>query len=258
MREAPLVVFTLAGQAAAGAYAILAGLQLVAAAPPALLDLRTLLALALVVLLGMAASLLHLGAPHGAYRALRGLRTSWLSREVLAALLFAGCLAVQAGVTLWGARPIAAGLVGLTALAGLALIYCMARAYMLRTVAAWDTPAVLFSFLATAAVLGSLGALVLAAGAREHGRALLCLLALAAAADIALGLWRLRRAPSAKYGAIRPPARPRAGLAALHAGLLIVGTVWAGWALVAGRSLLPALALALAAEVAGRAQFYRV
>ena len=258
MREGPLVVFTLAGQAAAGAYAILAGLQLVAGAPPVLLDLRALLALALVVLLGMAASLLHLGAPQGAYRALRGLRTSWLSREVLAALFFAACLAVQAGATLWGARHTPASLALLTALAGLALIYCMARAYMLRTMAAWDTPAVLFSFLTTAAVLGSLGALVLAPGAREHGPALLWLLALAAAADIALGVGRLRRPISARYGAIRASARPHAGLAALHAGLLIPSTVWAGWALVAGRSLLPALALALAAEVAGRAQFYRV
>lgn len=258
MRETPLVAFTLAGQAAAGAYAILAGLQLVAGAPPVLLDLRTLGLLSLAMCLGMGASLLHLGTPQGAYRALCGLRTSWLSREVLAALLFAGCLAVQAGAMLWGVRHIAAGLVLLTALAGLALIYCMARAYMLRTVAAWDTPAVLISFLATAAVVGGLGALVLAPGAREQGRALLWLLALAAAAEVALGLWQLRRVPSAKYGAIRAPARPHAGLAALHACLLVAGVALAAWALAAGRSFLPALALAVLAEIAGRAQFYRV
>lgn len=259
MREAPLVAFTLAGQAAAGAYAIAAGLQLMAGAPVGLVDLRTLAVLLLLMVVGMAASLFHLGAPQRAYRALLGLRTSWLSREVLAAALFAGCLGVQAGAAwLWGARHIPAGLALLTALAGLALIYCMARAYMLRTMQAWDTPAVLLSFVATSLVLGSLLALVLGPGVGPRGGALLWLLALAAAADAALGLWRLRPARPGKYGSLRAPARPHAALAALHVGLLFLGISWAWWALVAARSFLPALALVVAAEVAGRAQFYRV
>jgi DMSO reductase anchor subunit len=261
VRESSLVAFTLASQAAAGAYAVLAGAQLAAGGAAAPLDRCALAGLSLLMLLGLAASLLHLGTPRGAYRALCGLRSSWLSREVLAALLFAGGLLAQTGAAfLCGPGHTLAAPQPLVALAGLGLVYCMARAYRLRTVAAWDTPAVLLSFLATTLVLGSLAAPLLAPGARAHGPALAWLLTLSALADIATGLWRLRPARRLqKYGQIRAPARPHAGLAAAHAGLLTLAVAWAAWALTAGGPPpLPALALVVMAEVAGRVQFYRV
>lgn len=43
-------------------------------------------------LLGLAASTSHLGRPQYAFRALIGLRHSWLSREILAFSIYAGCL----------------------------------------------------------------------------------------------------------------------------------------------------------------------
>jgi len=253
VKESTLVAFTLAGQAAAGTYAILAVLQLaIGAATP--FDWRTLAVLSLLVLLGMAASLGHLGVPSQAYRALCGLRTSWLSREILAAALFAGSLALQTGVALlWGAARFPAALTFVVALLGLSVVYCMARAYMLRTMQAWDTPAVLLSFAATALVLGGLLALVLAPGA---GSGVVWLVAAAALVDIALGLWRLRPVPSPVYGGLRAPARPSPGLQAAHVGLLVLAVAWA---LCAGdRSPLPGLALAVAAEVANRVRFYRI
>ncbi|HET6663889.1 MAG TPA: 4Fe-4S dicluster domain-containing protein, partial [Acidimicrobiales bacterium] len=66
----PLVWLTLVSQAALGvsATATTAGHRLLAAA---------------LAVLGMAGALLHLGRPAMAWKALRGLRTSWLSREVL-------------------------------------------------------------------------------------------------------------------------------------------------------------------------------
>ncbi len=254
MKERPLVVFALAEQAAVGVYAVLAGLQ-VAAPGTAVLGRRVLLALALLALAGMAASLGHLGRPRRAYRALWGLRSSWLSREILAALLFASGLAAQTGVAfLWGAARVPVAVVAAVALAGLGLVYCMARAYMLRTVAPWDTPAVLLSFLATTLVLGSVGALLLVPGAGVQW-----LLAGAALADVGVGWWRLRAACRPRYGEIRAAARPGHGLQAIHAGLLALGVAWAAWALDSSNlSLVPALLLALAAEVANRVQFYRV
>ena len=43
--------------------------------------------------LGLAVSVLHLGRPLGAWRAFLGLRTSWMSREILAFSIFAGAAA---------------------------------------------------------------------------------------------------------------------------------------------------------------------
>ncbi len=51
-------------------------------------------------LAGIATSLLHLGRPLGAWRALLGLRTSWLSREIAAFGLFAGIVVVRTALLL--------------------------------------------------------------------------------------------------------------------------------------------------------------
>ena len=53
---------------------------------------------------GLAASVLHLGRPLYAYRALIGLRHSWLSREVLAFGLFATLATVYVGAGLCSGR----------------------------------------------------------------------------------------------------------------------------------------------------------
>ena len=51
-------------------------------------------------LLGLIAAVGHLGRPLYAFRALIGLRTSWLSREILAFGLFAA-FATAYGVNVW-------------------------------------------------------------------------------------------------------------------------------------------------------------
>jgi formate dehydrogenase iron-sulfur subunit len=52
---------------------------------------------------GLIASVAHLGRPLGAWRSFLGLRTSWLSREIVGFGLFAG-LAVAASVAAWSAH----------------------------------------------------------------------------------------------------------------------------------------------------------
>ncbi len=112
-------------------------------------------ALASLALAGMSlgASTMHLGRPIHAWRAMRGLRRSWLSREVLTLSLFAGAAGAFAGILFFGMPGrFAAGLA--TALAGIAGITCSARIYMVRARPAWFSGYTVAEFFSTALLLG--------------------------------------------------------------------------------------------------------
>lgn len=119
--------------------------------------------------LGMGAAIFHLGRPLYAFRALLGLRTSWLSREILAFNLFAG-----AGVLCAACRFLASGRSGaaaawadafhvLAVAAGVAGVWCSALIYAVTGRELWKLPATLFRFFGTTMLLGA--AATLAAGA---------------------------------------------------------------------------------------------
>ena len=95
----------------------------------------------------LAGSLAHLGRPGLAWKALRNLRRSWLSREVALFGLYAG-LAALAVVVPAGA-PIAAGV-------GAAGLYSSARLYTVPGRPAWDSPLTFCLFGATALAVGPL------------------------------------------------------------------------------------------------------
>jgi DMSO reductase iron-sulfur subunit len=103
----------------------------------------------------LAASPLHLGRPIYAHRAMRGLRTSWLSREVLSLSLFAGVAAAFAGMLFFDLphRPAVGFLTAICAAAG---VMCSARIYMVRARPAWYTRYTLAEFYATGLLLGPL------------------------------------------------------------------------------------------------------
>lgn len=95
----------------------------------------------------MVGSLFHLGRPAVAYKALRNLRRSWLSREV--ALLSAyGAVAALAVVVPALAVP--------AAVVGAAGVYASARLYIVPGRPAWDSPLTVVRFGATALALGPL------------------------------------------------------------------------------------------------------
>jgi len=161
--ERPLVAFTLLAQMAVGAFLTLGALDIWAgglAGDPAAHALTNgvLLAIGPVMALALLASLLHLGAPLAAWRAVRNIRSSWLSREVLLALAFTAAGGLFAVLRWSGAgSPSLRTPVGLLAGAcGLALVHAMARVYRLRTVPAWDSVLTTMSFFATTVLLGSL------------------------------------------------------------------------------------------------------
>ena len=159
MKERPLILFTLLSQLAVGmfvllgvAYGLLAR-QVTSADQVARLALLPVTPLAIV---GMLASFLHLGTPRNAWRALANIRSSWLSREILFAGLFSGLSGLYSLLQWfgWGSVALRDGLALLTSLSGLALVYSMARVYMLRSVLIWQSWLTAASFFATTFLLG--------------------------------------------------------------------------------------------------------
>ncbi len=158
MRERSMVAFTLLAQTAVGTlWALTAVWWLLGDAGEGLIGLP-LLAVGALAIGGLAASLLHLGSPARAWRALAGLRTSWLSREVLLALLLVAgwsVLAVAHGLAI-GPSGLRLVLALVVSSIGVGLVYSMARVYRLRTVPAWDTRLTTASFFLTAVSSGAL------------------------------------------------------------------------------------------------------
>jgi Fe-S-cluster-containing dehydrogenase component/DMSO reductase anchor subunit len=126
---------------------------------------------ALIGALALAASTLHLGRPLYAWRALIGLRTSWLSREVLMFGLFMPIAIIDGAATGWAAlrngaasplpRWLMAG--GGSALAcafGAAGIFCSVMIYAITRKRWWSGARTAFRFTGTALILGASTALV--------------------------------------------------------------------------------------------------
>lgn len=105
---------------------------------------------------GLISSLLHLGQPQRAWRALSQWRSSWLSREGVAASLgYAPALALAVGLRRGdGLLTVGAG-IALAALAVLT-VFCTARIYTsLKTIRAWHNGFVLPGYLLFALASGS-------------------------------------------------------------------------------------------------------
>lgn len=156
----PLVVFLTATQAAWGVLSFEGNFFLGSA----------------LLVLGLAASLAHLGRPIHAARAMKMWRRSWLSREVVLFTAYAAVLPI-----LYLRRD---AILPVAALGSLA-IYSSARIYMVPARPAWQSPRTLAAFWLTGIVFGAT-----AAGMKE--------LAFAAAATQALfeisKLWALNSA----------------------------------------------------------------
>ncbi|MBU2644962.1 dimethyl sulfoxide reductase anchor subunit [bacterium] len=116
-----------------------------------------------LTLIGMMTSLLHLGSPRNAYRAVLNLGSSWLSAEILLVLIFL-LAAIGYGVSLWSGSHltrfstivfwIGSGL-------GLFLVFVMTNVYRLKTVPTWNSPTTVFSFFKTVFLLGPLAAIAI-------------------------------------------------------------------------------------------------
>jgi sulfite dehydrogenase (quinone) subunit SoeC len=116
------------------------------------------LALGLITL-GLCASMLHLGHPERAWRALSQWRSSWLSREGgLAVLTYVPALLFAAGWVFFGTTGGWVGLSGALAALGAALtVYCTGMIYAsLKPIREWHRPLVPAVYLAFALMTGAL------------------------------------------------------------------------------------------------------
>jgi anaerobic dimethyl sulfoxide reductase subunit C (anchor subunit) len=163
VREWALITFTILAQMSVGAFLVLGVVHFFAARKAGMqeadrLSDRALLAIGPALVLGLLASLFHLGSPLSAYRAVSNVGASWLSREVLAGVIFTvlgGLFAFMQWrkIGSFGLRNLIAWI---TALVGLVYVYSMAMVYLLPNQPAWNTVATPIAFFATALLLGAL------------------------------------------------------------------------------------------------------
>jgi formate dehydrogenase iron-sulfur subunit len=148
----PLVFMLVVTQLAVGAFA---GLWLLDTLGRGMgLYISAAVALALAGL-SLGASTLHLGRPVHALRALRGLRRSWLSREVLSLSVFASVASLYAGMLFFDLPG--RGMAGaFTAFCGVCGVMCSARIYVVKARPAWFSGYTIAEFFATALLLGPL------------------------------------------------------------------------------------------------------
>jgi DMSO reductase anchor subunit len=104
--------------------------------------------------MGMLASFSHLGTKRNAWRMLLRLKKSWLSREIVFAVLFGLGWLYTTGEMIF-LRRISPEAAGITAALGLGFIYSMAQVYRLASMPRWNTWKTNARFLVSAFLLGS-------------------------------------------------------------------------------------------------------
>lgn len=153
----PLILMLVLTQLSVGAFAV--GLVVEAWLDPSSLavfrPLQSVVALGLG-LLALGASTLHLGRPQYAFRAVLGLRHSWLSREILAFGLFAAMAAAYAALTWQSGLPGAViSLAGQAVVAtGMIGLFCSAMIYVFTQREFWSFSQTATRFTLTAVNLG--------------------------------------------------------------------------------------------------------
>lgn len=112
---------------------------------------------ALMTLIGLVASLFHLGNPTKSYLALSNLGTSWLSREILFVLIYSILVFFLALIQFRNPSPERKlkWLIDLTAVIGLVLLYVMSRIYQLDAKPAWNSIFTPVGFYLSSLALGS-------------------------------------------------------------------------------------------------------
>lgn len=233
----PLVAMLVLTQMSVGAIAIdrlLSTLFRSAGAVSPVVERASVAVTLCLALVGALASVLHLGRPWLAYRAVLGWRTSWLSREVIAFGLF-GVLSLALTAKLWLQpmtadlrSPVASLLAWCMIGSGAAALVCSTMIYASTRRTFWNTGYTGAKFALTAAMLGAAITAVVRTGA---------------------GLWL---APDDLGGPVQREVQwlSRTLVAATAAKLLLESTVFA-WLSARTLSPLRRTALLLCGDLAG-------
>jgi Fe-S-cluster-containing dehydrogenase component/DMSO reductase anchor subunit len=199
-------------------------------------------ALAVVLAAALGASLLHLGRPWLAWRAVLGVRSSWLSREVLAFGALFKLVLLQIALTalprlpafMRGLGPVISQLISIC---GLAAVFCSVMVYAATRREHWSFERTALRFFGSTALLGTASALVFAgfAGSALTGELWRALLLIALGRS-ALEGWLLLDARARQLS-------PRTRMARLMLGELWRVTYLRAALLAVGGLLIPTIAL---------------
>ena len=158
--EWQLVFFTFLTHMASGTFCVWGMAAILIPIPgPISNDSNALLFLTFVLILlifGALAAGLHLGRPLRAIFSLTNLRSSWLSREALLGINFGLVVLVLVLRRAFGQEYsyLDEILIAVGILVSFALVYCISRLYMLRTVPAWNNPGTPGTFFVSTSLLG--------------------------------------------------------------------------------------------------------
>lgn len=152
----PLIAMLVLTQLSVGALWIRAALPMTRL--PIVAELHSLQAVSALLfgLIALAAATLHLGRPHLAYRAILGLRTSWLSREIVAFGVFA-TLAAWEAVRSWLHPALLENhdaVMWAVIVSGFAGVFCSVMIYHCTRRSTWIGPRTFLRFFGTTIWLG--------------------------------------------------------------------------------------------------------
>lgn len=159
MNEWPLLIFTLVLQAAIGG-SITLGIYSTCLSKTMNSDKLfklvkpSLLTLGIMAVFGLAASLLHLGSPLNAPKAILNVGSSWLSREILVTGVFILMILLTV-LTSVQKKAVNTSLLIVSALVGIVDIYVMASIYSNTIIAQWTPINTVVMFYGTTLLLGS-------------------------------------------------------------------------------------------------------
>lgn len=152
----PLIAMLVLTQLSVGALWVRTALPLTHSPVVAALQSLQSISALLFGLLAIAAATLHLGRPHLAYRALLGLRRSWLSREIVAFGVFAALAGLEAGRSWWSPahQGQADTLTWAVLISGFIGVFCSVMIYHCTRRSTWIGPRTFLRFFGTTIWLG--------------------------------------------------------------------------------------------------------
>lgn len=163
MHELPMIIFTVVAQMCVGAFIILGGLQLWLGArtddkTADRLTVPVLYVIGPLLIFGLIASMFHMNDITNTINVIRNWDSSWLSREILFGVAFAG-VGFLFSLMQWfriGSQTVRTIVAIIAAIFGVGLVWSMSMIYAsLPTVPAWNTWVVPVQFFATALMLGA-------------------------------------------------------------------------------------------------------
>lgn len=164
LHELPMIIFSVLAQMSVGAFIVLGIVQTVGSLKykSATIDRiadPALYAIGPTLVLGLIASMFHMNDVFNVLNVFRGWQSSWLSREIIFGMAFAGLGFLFAAMQWfkWGSPRLRQVIAALTALVGVGLVFVMSMIYFsLPTVPAWNTWFTPVQFGLTTILLGSL------------------------------------------------------------------------------------------------------